>query len=36
MRIPKFVSLVVLLASMAVAVPLLFLVLWLDGEERRW
>lgn len=35
MKMPKPVSLVVLLASMAVAVPLLFLVLWIDSEERR-
>ena len=35
MKLPKSVSLVVLLASLSVAVPLLFLILWLDSEENR-
>jgi len=34
-RLPRCVSLVVLLAALAVAVPLLFLILWIDREEGR-
>ena len=35
MKVPKAVSLMVLLAALAVAVPLLLLILWIDREEGR-
>ena len=35
MKVPKAVSLMVLLVSLSVALPLLLLILWIDREETR-